>query len=267
MRYFQEPTNENPVFPCGTCHKKVGNHHKATQCDLCNFWNHIKCDGIDNKTYENMKNNQQMNQHFCKTCKEEIFPFQSLTDELYNTSIVKNIDIETNENLNLKVTPSPTLKVLFNDIDKNDSESPINCNYYDYTDSIPNSKNKEHSMFHLNIASLGLHKEELLTSLSLINKNTDFDVVAVTETKIRTGMDPIYDLSLPGYQTPFQTPTECAKGGALLYIKDHIDCKRRVDLEQIMYKSRELESVEKCINSRRHYIFVFIMPPGNFFNK
>ena len=73
-------------------------------------------------------------------------------------------------------------------------------------------------MFHLNIASLGLHKEELLTSLSLLNE-VAFDVVAVTETKIRVGNDPIFDLTLPGYKTPFQTPTECAKGGALLYIK------------------------------------------------
>ena len=33
-----------------------------------------------------------------------------------------------------------------------------------------------------------------------------------------------FDMTLPGYKT-FQTPTECAKGGALLYIKENIDCK------------------------------------------
>jgi len=35
-------------------------------------------------------------------------------------------------------------------------------------------------MLHLNLASLGLHKEELATLLSLLN--FDFDVIAVTET-------------------------------------------------------------------------------------
>ena len=52
MRYFNEPSEEeeNPVYPCGICTKKVGQRRKAIQCDLCNFWNHIKCDEIDNKT-------------------------------------------------------------------------------------------------------------------------------------------------------------------------------------------------------------------------
>ena len=96
-------------------------------------------------------------------------------------------------------------------------------------------------MFHLNVASLGLHKEELETSLALLNIN--FDVIAITETKIRAGIELIFDLSLDGYNAPFQTPTESAKGGALLYVKQNIDCKRRIDLEHLMYKSRELESV------------------------
>ena len=95
-------------------------------------------------------------------------------------------------------------------------------------------------MFHLNIASLGLHKEELVTALSLLN--LDFDVIAVTETKIKAGIEPIYDPPLNGYKL-FQTPTECEKGGALLYIKSHLHCRRRDDLESKMYNSCELESV------------------------
>ena len=128
-----------------------------------------------------------------------------------------------------------------NDIENSNDESPINCCYYDYTTAIPKANDKDVSMFHLNIASLGLHKEELETSLALLN--LDFDVIAITETKIRSGIDPIFDLSLNGYNAPFQTPTESANGGALLYVKDNIDCKRRIDLERIMYKSCELESV------------------------
>ena len=54
--------------------------------------------------------------YYCKICKEEIFPFQTVTNELYNTAIVENINID--ENLNLKPTPSTTLKILFNDIEK-----------------------------------------------------------------------------------------------------------------------------------------------------
>ena len=242
MRYFQEPGDDKPSsFPCGICSKTVGKRMKAVQCDLCNYWNHIKCDNVDNKTYESLKKSDQSQTHFCKICKEEIFAFQTLSDEQYITSIVKDINI--NENLNLKTNPTPALKVLINDLENHDNDEEsiaINCNYYDFSTPIPNSKKNNNSMFHLNLASLGLHKEELVTSLSLLN--FEFDVIAVTETKIRAGKTPIFDPSLEGYQH-FQTPTECAKGGTIIYTKNDINRKRREDLEKIMYKSRELESV------------------------
>ena len=49
-------------------------------------------------------------------------------------------------------------------------------------------------------------------------------------------------------------------GGALIYIKDHMKLKRRPDLEELMYKSRELESVFiEVINERseRNYGCVY----------
>ena len=56
-------------------------------------------------------------------------------------------------------------------------------------------------------------------------------MIAVTETKIQAGIDPSFDPSLTGYEHE-QTPTECAKGGALLYIKNNLNCKRREDLQE-----------------------------------
>ena len=238
MRYFKEPTGDNPKYTCGSCNKQVGNQHKAVQCDICNYWNHIKCDGIDNKNYELMKKSQTTIHHLCKICKKENFPFQDLSDDQFKTSIVKNVEIR--EYLNLRTSPSTTLKILVNDLDKQINETSINCDYYDYSTSIPKANNKNHSMFHLNIASLGLHKEELITSLSLLN--IDFDVIAVTETKIRKGKNPVFNLELSGYNH-YQTPSECDKGGTLLYFKSHFKNKRRKDLEEKMYKSCELESV------------------------
>ena len=113
-----------------------------------------------------------------------------------------------------------------------DEPSPINCDYYDVTSHIPTS-NCNHSMFHLNLASLGRHKEELTTVLSCLE--FEFDVIAITESKIKSGIEPIYDLSLPGYKY-YQTPTESDKGGVIVYVKENIDIKQRKDLEK------------KCIN-------------------
>ena len=196
MHYSVEVKGDDLKLPCKICSKTVSHRHRAVQCDLCNFWNHIKCDNVDNKLYETLKKSDDTVKHFCKLCKEDIFAFQKLTDDEFFTSIVKNIDIA--EDINLHITPKRTLKTLFNDFSSHNKEeaSPINCNYYDLTSKIPFSNTSKHSMFHLNLASLGLHKDELVTSLSLLD--FEFDIIAVTETRIKSGRDPIYDISLPG---------------------------------------------------------------------
>ena len=256
MRYFDDPPQEdqNPFYPCGICSKRVGKRMRAIQCDLCNYWNHINCDGVEYKTYEILKKSKKTDLHYCKICKEDIFPFQSLADDQYLASVIHNIEI--NENLNFKISPLPARKILFNSLDshnKGDSNA-INCSYYDFATPIPNSNKKNNSMFHLNIASLGLHKEELVTALSIIN--FEFDVIAITETKIKTGTAPIFDPALKGYKL-FDTTTNCDKGGALLYVKENIICERRNDLEKLVFKSCELESVfiEVDIKDKKNKIY------------
>ena len=88
-------------------------------------------------------------------------------------------------------------------------------------------KEPNQSVFHINIASLGLHKDEMIAAISLVD--VEFDIIAVSETKIIKDQDPIYDISLPGY-TPYSTPTESSKGGVLIYVKNNIVVKRRTDL-------------------------------------
>ena len=67
------------------------------------------------------------------------------------------------------------------------------------------------SLLHLNIASLQKHKEELETILNLIDFK--FDVLGITESKIRTNREPITNINMEGYQI-YSTPTEAEKGGA-----------------------------------------------------
>ena len=54
---------ESPIeeeISCGFCLKRVSLRHKSVQCDLCDKWHHIRCDGIDNKTYESLKKIKQI---------------------------------------------------------------------------------------------------------------------------------------------------------------------------------------------------------------
>ena len=92
----------------------------------------------------------------------------------------------------------------------------------------------------MNIASLGLHKEELEDLFSILD--IEFDVIGLTETKIEKDITPIYDISLNGYKC-FHTRTESKKGCALLYIKENINCKPRNDLAKEGYKVGKLESI------------------------
>ena len=251
MRRFVEPNvagipmgpQPKPVYPCGICSKNVGSR-KSLTCDICGYWLHIGCEGISAYNYSKMIKLSDKNKlsHVCKICREEIFPFQKLSENEFLTSIIKNIDY--NEDLDLNLNPDATLQRLFTDFSNHseDEPSPVNCEYYDATSRIPSSNEPNHSIFHLNIASLGAHKDELETVLSLLS--FEFDIIAVSETKIIKDIDPNYDINLPGYHEPFSIPTESTKGGVMIYCKETITPpKRRPDLEKKLYESRALESV------------------------
>ena len=117
----------------------------------------------------------------------------------------------------------------------------INCKYVDINSfkSFKEDK-KKFSILHLNIASLSLHKEEFEIVLTLLDFK--FDIIGISETKLKKGINPNFDISLIGYNH-FSIPTESEKGGVMLYIANEHKCKPRDDLSSTVYKSYELESV------------------------
>ena len=125
--------------------------------------------------------------------------------------------------------------------------------------SFPSSKTKHKkiffSIFHLNIASLSKHKEELETLLSMLD--CSFDIIGLTETKmIKEKITSIFDVSLNEFKH-YHSPTESKNGGALLYVANHLNSKSRNDLNEIMYKTKVLESVFlEIINPAKKYMIV-----------
>ena len=69
----------------------------------------------------------------------------------------------------------------------------------------------------MNVHSLQLHKNDL--DILLDTLKLKFDIIAISETKLQKGMDPVHDINLLGYNKE-STSTEAAKGGTLLYISD-----------------------------------------------
>ena len=76
-------------------------------------------------------------------------------------------------------------------------------------------------ILHLNIHSLELHIEELRIVLKLLE--FDFDIICLTETKLKKNVAPKSDISIESYQYPVGTPTEASKGGVLIFVKEGID--------------------------------------------
>ena len=108
----------------------------------------------------------------------------------------------------------------------------IQSKYYDIDElqqlKIPN-KEKSLSLFHINSCSLNKNFEELQNLLQ--STNTQFDVIAITESQTRitkkTSLTQNIELSNYSFE---HTPTESSAGGTLPYIANHLSYKTRSDL-------------------------------------
>ena len=79
--------------------------------------------------------------------------------------------------------------------------------------------------------------------------NFKFDFICLTESKIQKGCEPKIDINIQGYQPPVGVPTESTKGGVLLYAKYGLNFIPRNYLSNLMYKSKELESIFIAVNN------------------
>ena len=217
-------------------------------------WVHIKCNKLDKKDYTAYQMDENMT-FCCIKCLAETLPLQDLDNNQFDLTS-KGIDIPEEINVD-DIFLSTTQKYMINkinaaigrdfdltdditDLDPENATNPIDCKYYTIDQFKEQKLNptKHFSILHLNIHSLEFHIEELRIILKLIN--FQFDIICISENKIRKNIEPKTDISIEGYQFPVGTPTEATKGGVSMYVKIGIDYKPREDL--IIYKTKELES-------------------------
>ena len=72
------------------------------------------------------------------------------------------------------------------------------------------------SFFHLNISSLSFRYEELYTLLT--SNNLEFDIICISEIRLKLNKTSLTSISLPGYNIEYTT-TESSNGGTLIYLK------------------------------------------------
>ena len=167
---------------------------------------------------------------FCTKCVAENLPFGLTASPLNFNKSLSSVEIkEFLAKLNSLEFDEATTETM----------SGVNCKYYDANDfSNLDSGSNNFSLFHLNIASLSKHFDELKALLGKLDHG--FNIIGITETGFQNNI-PLINCDLPGYNYA-HTSTKGVKGGALLYISDNLQYTERVDLDGIAYKDKELES-------------------------
>ena len=219
---------------CNLCDKKIQKRQKKTICQCCKNVSHFKCNKL------NQSHSCEI--FMCLKCNQNNLPF-------FNTKGTSQQD-----NFNKEFLASENIKKFFKDINDlennenfNTDESNIditpiiNCKYLEILSlKSKNVNNKSFSLIHLNIHSLEKNKEELESTLSLLDFK--FDVIGISETKLKSNIAPKYDIGMEGYKH-FSTPSEANKGGVILYILNKHITSQCNKYDKIMYKSKLLESV------------------------
>ena len=192
---------------CNTCNKTVSHRNLI----ICAQWFkpiHFKCNNLNFLDDQLIKNSKSS--WFCLHC-SNIFPFTNITGKKLQ-SVFSNeeyhvddyIDNSTKTRLVLK--PQENLTNFFNEFNNlssdqnNNSENIINCKYYDMDEiqALNKLNNKRAlSLSHINSCSLSKNigdLEYLLNSTSI-----NFDVIAISETRIVKGKTSVNSLKLMNF--------------------------------------------------------------------
>ena len=129
----------------------------------------------------------------------------------------------------------------------------VNSKYYDFKKLNALKPNKSSfGIFHVNIASLNAHFEDLHDVLSRLK--IDFDVIGISEHKIKKDFTALNNISLPGYNEFIFEPTETTHGGTGFYIKQGIDYIIRNDIKLNSPSNFEAMFLEIIIPDKRNLI-------------
>ena len=192
-----------------------------------------------------MNDNNDLSIEYCISCFKNALPFSFENDKVFHQTNSLGLNDESNlQDLNCYLTKSEqkSIRQITNMILANsdpDNENQNFCKYYNIDQFIEKKfpNNRKFSIFHQNIHSLQYHIDDLKILLDTIQHN--FDIIAISETKLKKGIKPHININIPNYQIE-HTPTEATKGGTLLYISNDLNYKPRKDLA--IYESTSLES-------------------------
>ena len=119
-----------PKFPCRICAKIIHDKDKVVQCDICEFWIHIKCNNLNYLDYRYLQNCDES--WYCIECCSTIFPFNSLSSSKSflaccsgsDSNFIQLKELENDNNSSLLLKPSPNLELSVNQFNNENSNDP-----------------------------------------------------------------------------------------------------------------------------------------------
>ena len=263
---------------CPVCTKRLYTYQNALECTSChNFVHHgnmLKCSSLTDTEFEEHVNDHDKpfecdhcagmkiaeinNSYFIRLpfpveCEENIFgkPTEKLKPDVssMNPAQLKKFlkECETIE------------KQLSSENDDDDYEnelltSTVNSKYYNFKNfnSIKIDKSSSFGLFHVNIASLNKHFDDLNETLSRMKFS--FDIIGISEHKITKESPPSNNITLPGYDEFIYEPTGTTHGGTGFYIKSGHDYIIRNDLNLNIPSFYEAMFIEIILPDRKNLV-------------
>ena len=266
---------------CSVCSKGCYANQSLIECSVCQGWvhhdNRLQCPGISDVEY--FEHVQDSLKHFeCEFCftrrnaKEKNsfltklpFPIECEGNIFGKPPVTKSrpdVSSLTTEQLQKFTRQCESIQNQLwssdNDTDiinNDDFISPsINSKYYDikkFNSQVKTNPTSSFGLFHVNIASLNLHCDELRSVLSRLKYS--FDIIGISEHKFTVGMGPFNNIDIPGYEFIFE-PTQSNFGGTGFYIKNNLDYIIRDDLKINKKNDHEAIFIELILHNRKNLI-------------
>ena len=195
---------------CPSCNRTVAKNHRAVQCDNCDSWNHIKCEGISPVQYKCMINSSDDDNFtfFCASCHRNALPFHDVSFAESDIDCEPVVDEETLNQHCLNINNEKGIK-----------------------------------MAHLNINGI-ISKIDFL---KVFISNNNFDIISLNETKIDMSTNDS-EISIPQYVV-FRKDRDRHGGGVLIYVHEHLSSKKLAHLAHKDFESLWVEIKIKSSHS------------------
>ena len=260
---------------CPVCSKADYPSQNRLECTLCKGWvhhgNRLHCSGLTDTEFEEHRLDEEK-PFECDHCISERIAKE-------NNEILVSLPFPIECEGNIFGKPEPTAKPditsmtkeqlkkfvktckeiddqLNSDSDENDEifSSMVNSQYYDIKkfNTLKFDKQSSFSLMHVNIASLNAHIDELRTVLSRFKQS--FDVIGISEHKIKKDSQPSNNIGIPGYNEFIYEPTGTSHGGTGFYIKNDLDYIVRTDLKLNSPSNFEAIFIEIILPGRKNLI-------------